>query len=279
MLELAAVIALAFGGGLAFTTFRRARRHGAWKRHLAEVSTRLGARSSAGTMFDQPELRAEVAGRTITLRLLEGYGSAGAGRAEAEAPLPETLTAVRLYLGWGVERAPAGLEHVPPVPHGPKAGLEGPLTLLAEDGALASRILEGGALDLIDVRREARARVVELTVRGGYLKLAVTGLVPSPHVLERLVRATGRLAELLEIAARGTQLPAGNTPPEPRPAPAPLAAAELRCALCVERPRAGERWVRCARCAAPYHQTCFTQATACIEGGCGETRSAPLAVD
>jgi hypothetical protein len=227
---------------------------------LDSVAGEIGGRASPGSMFDAPELRAEIDGVTVTLKLSNIHKSAERGSAQAEAKLPEVAGAARLYFGWDVPSAPMGLEHVKDVPGTVRA--EGRVIAKADDAALAARFMDRAMIDLTDVRREAQAHGLEVICRGGYLSLHLRGIQETPHLLERMVVVSARLAQLMGVIASGTALPSGET----------KKAIDAICSVCDEK-YDGKPWVRCARCGAPYHRVCFDQAGACLVSGCGETAS------
>lgn len=270
MLEILAVAAGAAalgGGGLTWSLVRRGRAHARWKAVLDQVAGELGGRASPGSMFDAPELRAEVDGITVTLKLRNIHKSAAKGSALAESKLPERAGSVRLFFGWDVAAAPPGLEHVPDVESLRTGRVEGAVIAKADDAAVAERFMERAMIDLIDVRREANAHALEVISRGGYLTLSLHGIQETAHMLERIVIVSARLAEMMGQIASGTLLEAGESA-------APEATSSAVCTVCEAAYSAGEHWVACARCAAPYHRACFEQATACLLDQ--ETRTRPL---
>jgi hypothetical protein len=183
-------LTLTLGGGVALGYVRRGRRHRRWRDALREASTRLrGARASAGTRFDGPELRAELHGFTVRLRVT---GASDQGVARASVALGEATPPSRLWIGWDVPEAPTDWAHVPEARVTTRA--EGTLRARSDDPAFAERAIEGAYLDLVDARREARAHGVTLAVRGGYLHLELRGITTSPHLLERAARAAARIA-------------------------------------------------------------------------------------
>src|SRR5207248_8246125 len=143
--------------------------------------------ASPGTIFDAPELRLSVGGIDVLLKL-RGIENPERGVAIVEAPLPSSPNAasdmLRLYVGWDVSSVPRGLEHIPEIPF-PRVGLDGRLVVRASDAAIASRFVERATPGLLDIRREARARAMEVLCRGGTLQLAVHGIRDSASGLER----------------------------------------------------------------------------------------------
>jgi hypothetical protein len=268
MLELVLGLgAAALTGGALFAGWSARKRRSAWGAAMSGAAAALGGRVSAGGAGDAPELRAEIEERTLTLRLAAVLGARDRRGATAALRLPDGLTPVRLYLGWGVDAAPSGLDHLPSIEQPDSAGLEGRFTVRAEDAALAARFVRAARLDLLDVMRELdTGDGVEVVVRGGYLDLGVRALACSAPLIERMARAARGLAGHLEAAAAG---------PTALPPPA-LAPARRECALCADLERAKERWVGCARCGAAYHADCFVRAGACVIQGCDERRADPL---
>lgn len=314
MIEWAILGAAALGaGGVALRAVRKGRVRRRWSGVLADVAQRTGARGSIGSSSDAPELRTEIDGTTVTLKIIGIEKAPRDGRIVASASLPDNANTIRFYFGWDVLEIPRAVEHIADVPYPPVQRVEGDVKIRADDGAMASRFLREAIVDLIDVRREATAHALEVIVKGGYLELLVHGLDEHPAVLERTARACQRLAAIVDTISRGTTLPAGADAtssaepgddaidPERDAAPsiatdrgpasetdATSSAADATpssgaaaddlpattCALCDAARRDDERWVRCASCAAPYHEACFAQATACLT--CGQTRSKPL---
>ncbi|MCA9549547.1 MAG: hypothetical protein KC933_05885 [Myxococcales bacterium] len=285
MIEWVVLGAAALGaGGYAVRLLTRGRAHGRWSTLLAEVAQAIEGRASPASRFDNPELRAEVDGLTLTLRLYDVHKGAG-GRAEVQVRLPDPDDTSRLYLGWDVAETPPDLAHVPEVPYPTTLRVQGVLTARADDPVLATRVLESSLLELTDVRREANAKQVEVVVRGGYLTLVLHGLEPTTQLLVRALKTTAALAHRVGSAAKGTALPApadpvptqGSGDSEPVPAPEPLPeAGPVTCGLCGGTPSGSGAWVRCRRCRTPYHAECFQQATACLEEGCGSVRADPF---
>lgn len=273
--------ALGAAGSVAAYVGRR-RIHARWAARLSAVAGRVEGRASPASAFDDPELRATIDGTQVTLRLLD-FAKGVQGRVQTQAALPDTANLVRLYVGWDVETVPPELAHVPEVTGLGPQRVDGQLHVRAEDAALARRVIGDALLDLADVRREARARAVELVVRGGYVTSVFHGLEPTESLLERALLVTARLAPRIDAASRGTQLPAGDpAPPAATSDPAAPSASETPrdddaapprsgpCGLCDESDDK-DGWVHCIRCGAPYHARCFAQATQCLEVGCGST--------
>ncbi len=199
-------VMLVVGAAVAAGYARRGALHQRWRLALSDGAERLGgARPSLGTRYDNPELRTEVDGRTVTLRL-DGAGLLG--RATGSTALGADAPATRLWVGWDVGDAAPDWHHVPTVAIGPTR-VDGELVVRSDDAAFAQRVVERSLLDLLDVRQEAHAHGLSVSVRGGHVRIEVAGVAPSGHLVERLARATARLASALPEWARAVQLPAG----------------------------------------------------------------------
>lgn len=202
LLGLGAIVVV-LGGGLGVGYARRGRSHRAWQNALEDAALRLPeARASAGTRYDGPELRAELGGRTVSLRVT---GEQTRGRARAKVALGDDAPAARLWLGWDVDEAPSDWAHVPEV-HLSEARVDGRMSARSDDAAFAQRALDGGYVDLIDARREASAHGVVLALRGGYLELELHGIERSSHLLERALRSAAGLADGVERWSQATRL-------------------------------------------------------------------------
>jgi hypothetical protein len=232
--------AILLAGGAAYVLVSRAGR-GRWATLTGEAARRLSGRASGS------EIRAEVDGLTVTVRLEE---SRPRGSATSTVALPGGAGA-RLYFGWD-RPPPPEMEHIPNVDV--RTRVAGSVVTKAEDAAFASRVIDAVITELIDVRREADAAGLSVACRGGYATLTVVGLTASPFLIERIAVVSARAARAIAGAAAGTLLTAG--PVEARV-----------CTIC-EAGGEGEAWVACRACAAPYHRSCFEQATACVAGGC-----------
>lgn len=206
LLGLGGAAALATAGGFALGYVRRGRSHRRWQGALTEAAALLpGARTSAGTRYDGPELRVEQDGLTITVAV-RGAQDPERGEAVARVPLPGG-TVTRLFIGWDEMELPSDWAHVPEV--GIEARGEAHVFARSEEGALAQRVFDGARLDLIDVRREAEAHGVALSARGGYLELRFHGLRVSGHLLERLAKAAARVATAWPSWEASIRLPPG----------------------------------------------------------------------
>ena len=261
------LIASAVGG---YLLLRRGKRRAEWRPALEGAARALGGRASVGALLDQPEVRAEVDGLVVTLKLRHVERGSAHVIAAAEASLPGAGTE-RLYLGWGLKKAPEDLGYIPEVPLPPAFGLEPPVHLRSDLGDRAARFAEASVLELAGLKREAHADAVEVLIRGGSIRLAVHGLRPTDAASERLVRTTARLAR---IFAGDRALP---EPEVKQLGPSSSAAPAVdRCGLCSGERRAGVPWVRCTRCNTPHHAECWQTATGCSKEGCGGAISEPL---
>lgn len=264
------LLLLVVGGVGAYTLAGRSRAHGRFKPVLDEVARKLGGRASPATMFDSPELRAEIGGSTVTLRLQDIHKAATRGTAVAEAALAEGTPPLRLYFGWDIDVIRPELLYIPEVPVPRAFAVSGRVITRADDPSVAARFADEAVTHLADVRREAEARAIEVLVRGGSLRLAVHGIQASPFMVERIVLACAHLARAAARAAKP-----GAAPEEaPSPRAAPLG--DEPCGLCAERPKPGERWERCGKCRTPYHHDCVRSATGCLTPGCGDARTVPM---
>lgn len=201
MLTLALILGLAVAVTGALTLGYARKRQEARRLWLPELeaAARLlpaGARTALG---EAPELRADIDGRTVTVRIV---GDGAAGQARAFVALNAEAPATRLWLGWDAQEPPADWRPVSEVTVDAHR-LDGTVLALSDDASLAQRALDGAYLDLLDVRREAEAHAAILSVRGGYLELQLDGTKVSAHLLNRLARATARLAADLPYWASG----------------------------------------------------------------------------
>lgn len=205
MLELGAVALLAAGSAYGYALYQRGRAHARFKFALEEIARRLGGRTSAGTLFDAPELRVALGGATVMLRL-KGIEQPSRGVAIAETPLGPSFEGLRLYVGWEVSSVPRGLEHVPEIPL-PRARFEGRLVVRASDAAIATRFVDQVTQALAEAKREARASALEVLCRGGVLQFAVHGIEDSPIMLERVLTVATRMREAIAGDAAGSDRP------------------------------------------------------------------------
>jgi hypothetical protein len=283
MLEMAALALMLAGGAYGMSLYQKARAHARWASLFDRAASSLGGRASASTMFDAPEMRAVIGGRTIDVRVKD-TNHRGRGVIIAESKTGSGSEGLRLYLGWDVWALPQALDHVPEIPFPHAFGLSGKLTVKANDAAAAHRFAENAVPTMIDVRSRAGARALEILCRGGTLQLAVHAMEEKPAAIESVVRANAVLAMaaercLLDTArtdANATMPPASPPGMTATKAPEPKAHITVICTLCGQTNQRGERWVSCSRCASPYHQRCWLQATGCIAERCQETGSTPL---
>jgi hypothetical protein len=288
MLEIGAIVVAAAGGAVGWSMFKKSRAHTRWRAVLEEAAKKLDGRASPATMFDAPELRATVKDVLVTVKLQSIHDPKN-GVAIAEAKLPDAAERLRIYVGWDVKKVPPGLEHVPEVEYPRASGLDGKLLVRASDRSIADRFTDAAVIDLVDIRREALAKAIEVIARGGYIHVIAHGLSESAFMVERMVGVTANLVRLVASTLPGAAVAdasrvadaekiadTGRVADASKVADASRVADETRCTLCVERRNAGEQWVQCARCRAPYHAACFTQATGCVAEGCSETRAEPM---
>jgi hypothetical protein len=277
------VFFLVAGGAAAYQLASKGRAHARWKPVFEDAARRLGGRASTATMFEAPELQADVEGTPVSLRLQNVHKNQRRTVAVAEASLPEGLSGVRLYFGWDVTRLSRDLEYIAEIPFPRAFGLAGRVHVRADDAAVAHRFAERASADLLSLRQESTAEAIEVLARGGSVRIAVHGLSDTAWVIERVVKVAARMAGHVNGAVSGRPAPEPIAPRLPTPPPKPPEPEkiepetfeEARCALCSEKRVAKKGWVRCIRCSAPYHEACFLQATGCVADGCSETRSRP----
>ena len=185
------------GAGLAWTR-RAARPNGGradavdWAPILKNVADRRDGRASGGA--SSPSLRGSVDGMTVTLTLLDVQRGPERLRAKVEVALPRD-PGIRLYIGWDVLAPAQGFDHVPKI--------DVPLRELtayvrADDKTKAEAILDAIAIDLLDVRREALANALEVTVRSGYLQLTLHGLQADEAAVDRTLAVTARMSRHID---------------------------------------------------------------------------------
>lgn len=271
ILEGALLVAAITGGAWAWALSRRAKAHGRWKAVLGDVAAKLGGRASPGSMFDAPELRAELEGTTVTLKLQDVHlGPRGVARAEANiGGIDERL---RMYVGWDAPATPPGLAHFPEVVAARGVILDGKLDVRGSDGEVTRRFAELAAAELVELRAVTGGKGLEVTVRGGYLELCARGAEASSSMVEHLARGAARMVLLIRVAASKEALPAGMVPL----AISAGAEARVTCELCTDYRRDDEAWTRCETCGAPYHFKCWAQSGACVVAGCGGLTSKPF---
>lgn len=220
---------------------------------LTEASAQIAGRLSAGGA--EPELRAELEGRTVTLKVRDG-GRVGA----ATTNLPDLANTVRFYFGWDAPSVPAGLDHVKAVEPPNAAIIPGRTTMRADDPGLSARFLEATATLLLELYQGANARGLEVLSRGGYLTLTVHGQGLSAEGITTTMRTASTLAAILDrLVKTPNALPAG---------------AKVACALCTDFKKDGEVWVRCEKCQGAHHQDCWRRSGSC--GACGHGVSRPF---
>jgi hypothetical protein len=264
----ALLLLVAAGSAAAYVLANRGKNNAEWRPVLEEAARSLEGRTSFGGMFDEPELRAEQDGRTVTVRLKNLQRPPAHRIAVADLVLDPGAPSARIYLGWGVTRLPPDLHYIPEVGSEGWSEMQGNLQIRADDVELARSFVDAAARDLVDLRRSMRATAIEVLVRSGTLKLAVHGPTPSAPAVRELVGLSLALARLL-----AGQKSSAETAPT---APMTPAAATPRCALCGSEAKLGDEWLACKRCRSPYHRACWITATGCVTEGCAETRADPI---
>ncbi|MBK8013280.1 MAG: hypothetical protein IPK13_18240 [Deltaproteobacteria bacterium] len=285
-------------------TRQRHRAQHRWHRLLSEVSAARAQSSGEHalkptTSGSIPELRGRTLDVVVTTRITELGDGPNEARATSTAALEGEGRMVRFYCAWDHE-ASADFAHVPRILV-PSGRFDGDMQVFAEDREFAERFVARAAIDLIDVRREACARGLELALRGGHLTLTVHGTLETQFVLERLQIVTARLCKLArqcldEVGVGGR---VGGTVGggvkvegevavdlEPHPTPAVGPPTDAICSLC-RRPSPQKNalsdpdhlWVTCRACGAPYHARCHHQAAGCVRPGCDEVLTAPLTAE
>jgi hypothetical protein len=232
------IIAFLVAAGVAGVVVFSRRGASNWNALIGEAAARLSGRASP------PELRALVEGTTINVKI------AGPNRAVGHAKLEDGSELIRIFIGWDVAAIPQGLEHFPEINLPVAYTFAGTMTTRANDKQVAERFLERGARDLIDLRDSTHSESLALTVRGGHIEIALTGLDQSADSLEKLARTTVALGRRLSFEERS----------------APALPAERRCVACMDV--GGDDWVNCEKCNAAYHRACFAKAGGCVAPGC-----------
>lgn len=250
MFELLILLTFLGAGGVVWAVVKKRAPVSPWKTLVAEAAPQLGGRASAGAALDAPELRVELDGVTVTMKL--GIRD----QAIATAKLEDGTERLRIFIGWDVKEIPEGLSHFPEIALPVSYTFAGELTTRANERELAERFLERAARELIDLRSGTGARALAVTVRGGHIEVALTGMSQSTGAIEVFAKTTVALRHRLNTAERSL----------------PALPAERRCTACMDR--GGDDWVACAKCKANYHRLCFTKA-GCAVPGCGETLSEP----
>lgn len=184
-------LGLAAGGaGWAWTSARRPREASPdWPPLLARVAAKYGGRAVTARPIG---LRGTVDGLTLTLSLFDVERGPQRTRAVVDVPVPDA-SSMRLHLAWDTLVPARGFDHVPVIDL-PIRELVGAVTIRADDEDAASSFIAGVAWDLVDVRREALAEAVEVTVRGGYLQLTLHGMQADELTIDRVARVAARLA-------------------------------------------------------------------------------------
>ena len=197
------------GAGLAWMRDRQRRKHNdVWDPLLKAVADRRQGSSGRGNRKPKSSVhRGRTHGDPHPVR--RAPRTQTGTRAEADVPLPDTSNIVRLHIGWDQLKAPADLDHVPAVDLD-TTSLDGPVSVRADNAAAAARFFSASSLDLIDVRRESMAQTLAVTVRGGYLQLALQGVQAHEATLDRIVQVAAALARRADEVSRGTELTAST---------------------------------------------------------------------
>jgi hypothetical protein len=251
MIELLVLLTFVGAGAVVWAVVKKRAPASLWKGLVAEAAPLIGGRPSAGAALDAPELRAEIDGTTVNMK----FGIRD--QSVATAKIEEGSERLRIYIGWDVPAIPEGLSHFPEIALPVSYTFAGEMTTRANERETAERFLERAARDLIDLRSGTGARALSLTVRGGHLELALSGMSQSTGAIETLANTTAVLVKRLSGSERSL----------------PALPAERRCTACMDR--GGEEWVTCAKCRAAYHRACFMKGAGCVVPNCGETLSEP----
>jgi hypothetical protein len=233
------ILVLALGGA-GFVALSRGSGTSKWKALLEEAAKRLGGRASP------PELRALVDGLTINTKIAAGE------RAVASTKLEEGTERLRIFVGWDVPAIPEGLAHFPEITLPVAYTFAGAMTTRANEREIADRFLERAARELIELRASTHASTLAVTVRGGHLEIALTGIERTAEAIETLTRTTAALAKRLRFEERS----------------APALPAERRCVACMDTGGDEAEWTACGKCGAWYHRACYAKGGGCIVPGC-----------
>lgn len=231
------IVLLVAAGAFGVVALARGGKRSEWTALLQEAAGRLSGRASP------PELRALVEGTTINVKVDP------ASRAVASAKLEDGSERLRIFVGWDITAIPEGLSHFPEITMPVAYTFAGTVATRANEPSAAERFVERAARELIDLRHTTRATSLALTVRGGHIELALTGVEKSASALEQLARTTVSLAHKLSLAERS----------------APALPAERRCPACMDT--GGDDWTACEKCNAWYHRACFLKA-GCVAPSC-----------
>lgn len=154
------------------------------------------ASSGSAVIADGCELHAAGEHARWTARIERATASLGALEIESD----RTDIDGRLFVGWDAE-APASVMHWTELTARARRA-PGAWTVRADPDFGVEAWLEAAHLDLLDLRKQSRARGVELMVSGGYVRLRLVDARPAPGLVDRAIEAADRLALSLARAAR-----------------------------------------------------------------------------
>jgi len=257
------VLLLLIVGGVVFALLRGRRGKldsgASWGPAIEAAAKSLAGRPAI--TGNDAQLRAEIEGVTVTVKVQDD-------QAIAEAALYPGAKELRLILSSGLATSSEDVAYIPEVPVPPAFGLDPPVILRSDDAARAIAIAEASVVDFGVLQREARAKSVELFVRGGSVRLAVRGARVAAPTIEALAPATARIV----VRVGGDRaLAEAKVAQIPREAPG-----IETCAFCGGERRAGVAWVRCDACASPHHAECWDSTKTCSKQGCGSKAATPL---
>lgn len=258
---------LALAGASVYRYVKRGREYRDWASILGTAAELLNGQASTGTRFDTPQLRTTINGTSVTITLDRPYAGQRRSTAIAEAQVAPEAKDTRFYFAWNITDIRDELKYIPELDIPFNYGLPSPHTVRSSDSEFANKLLKFSANDITGIRREANAHGIEFLLRAGSLRFAVHGLDRSEWVLERLATTAVRIVNGINTAAKAEQalkLPA----PKRR-------SSGTKCRLCQEAFLETDLMLRCDRCNAGYHQTCWRQATGCVVEKCYETRATP----
>ena len=260
--------ALALAGFGFYRYVKRGRVHRDWTEVLNDTAKRLNGQASLGSRFDSPQLRTSIDGISITISFKDAHRAQDKGTAIAEAQLDLATDDARLYFAWNVIEIRKELTYIPEVELPFTFGLPTPHVVRANHPKYAERFLRYIANDIVDVKREANAHGLEFLLRAGGLRMAVHGIERSPWAVERIATATARIARGVRFCldTPDDQIPDLNSQNAP-------STSKVECILCSSS--ISSDLLKCNRCNAEYHHTCWRQATGCIVEDCYETRATP----
>lgn len=194
-------VVLGFGAaaaGAGFFGYRLAqqgRSKHAWGDALELAAKSYQGRVSLGAVGDPASLRATVDGLDLTLKVNEAGDASSATVEAALQGLPSTLRFAFLY---NFLETPSAYAHFPSYEGAAILRDDDKIEIRAEDPAFADGYSEAIALELTDLRRESSAEKLELSLKGGYLRLKLYGIEQSEALIGLMLRATPRLAKSVE---------------------------------------------------------------------------------